>query len=422
MAGIDEIGRLVETVNSLRSNIGTKPRVKWYVSQTGGNDNYDGLSRTSPFLTIGAAVTAADDGDIIHIAEDTYDEAVSIPAGKNGLQVICEPGVYLINTTPGTVVAIASDVVYWEGGIIETNGQTGMEINGQWFVGEDIRVYNSNIGFDMNGANPLLINCRTNETAASGFDISEDSGFYIGCDCHGAAASRGFYLSHTNAHNNVLKYCSTVGCTAGGYETVVGADENLFDHCSQSILCAGPTDAGANNTWANHNQDSQIAAGNTLQEDLSGVYTRLGAPAGASVSADVAIIDGIVDNIILDTQIKVVQSGSEAILAAATEYLQIDSGTNGAEIIAVIIEGLIGHDWTYKLYVPAVDAEAASQAKSLRSTVVVAAADTDAGLLQPFGIAFNCYLTITNDGANDQIDQVTVVYRSRGTLTLTWNG
>lgn len=271
---IDEEGRIRQTLEAILSNIGTTPRHQWYVDHTSGNDNYDGLSRESAFSTIGAAVTAADDGDIIHIAEDTFDEAISIPAGKNGLRIICEPGVYLINTTPGTVVAIASDVVYWEGGIIETNGQTGMEVNGDWFTGKDIRVYNSAIGFDMNGAHPLMINCRTNECSAAGFDVSEDSGHYYFCDVHGAAASRGFYLSHTNAHNNIFKYCATLGCTAGGYETVAGADENIFDHCSQSSLCAGPTDAGANNSWPGFSEDSQITAGQSAAQDRADIHTQ----------------------------------------------------------------------------------------------------------------------------------------------------
>lgn len=276
MPGIDDIGRIREALDAIRSNIGTKPRQVWYVDATNGHANYDGLSRLSPFSTIGAAVNAASAGDVIHIAEDTYDEAVSIPAGLTGLQVICEPGVYLTNTTPGTVVAIAASCVYWKGGIIEQNGQTGMEINHDWFVGEDIRVYNCSIGFDLNNDHPLLINCRTNECSSAGFDIAEDSGYYINCACHGAAASRGFYLSHTNAHNNVFVNCATLGCTAAGYECVAGADENLFDHCTQSSLCAGPTDAGANNTWASHAEDSQITAGNTLQDDLGELDTQQG--------------------------------------------------------------------------------------------------------------------------------------------------
>jgi hypothetical protein len=267
MAGIDDIGRIKEILNGIRSNVGTKPGRVFYVNAATGTTVYDGLSRDHPVLTINTAIGLAGHGDVIHVARGTYDEAVSIPAGKNGLQIICEPGVYIVNTTPGTVVAIASDVVYWEGGIIETNGQIGMAINGNWFHGKDIRAYNCTVGFDMNSPHPLLENCRTNETSVAGFDISHNEGYFIDCACHGSPASRGFYLSHTNAHNNVFKRCTTVACTAAGYECVAGADENIFDHCTQSSLCAGPTNAGANNTFASHSQNSLILAGYSLQQD-----------------------------------------------------------------------------------------------------------------------------------------------------------
>lgn len=252
MAGIDDVTRITEILDAIMANVGTKPRTTYYVDSSNGNDNYDGLSRERPFHSINAAILASTHGDTIHIARDTYDEAVDVVAGHIGLHIICEPGVYIVNTTPGTAVQINSAAVYWQGGIIEQNGQVGMQVNDQWFIGKDIRVYNCTIGFDMNSEFPVLINCRTNECSASGFDIAEDSGHYIDCACQGAAASRGFYLSHTNAHNNIILRGATLGCTAAGYECVAGADENLFARCSQSSLCAGPTNAGANNTWTGH--------------------------------------------------------------------------------------------------------------------------------------------------------------------------
>ena len=117
---------------------------------------------------------------------------------------------------------------------------------------------------------------------------------------------------------------------------------------------------------------------------------------------------------------RTIQSGVKAIDAAATKYMHIDSTTNGAEILSIVIEGVIGHDWTLDVYVPAADGETATQAKSKRDTITYAAADTEGGLLGPFSIPFDCYLDFTNDGANDQIDQVTITYRSRVALTLTW--
>ena len=146
----------------------------------------------------------------------------------------------------------------------------------------------------------------------------------------------------------------------------------------------------------------------------------VGAMTSIAQGLDLATVDGIVDNILLDTQIRTTQSGIKAIDAAATKYLSIDSGTNGAEILSIAIEGLIGHDWTVDVYIPAADAEAASQAKSLRDSITYAAADTAGGLLGPLAIPFNAYLDFTNDGINDQVDEVTITYRSRGVLTLAW--
>jgi len=125
-------------------------------------------------------------------------------------------------------------------------------------------------------------------------------------------------------------------------------------------------------------------------------------------------------DIFLDTQIRVIQSGAQAIVGAATEWLRIDSDTNGAEIISIAIAGINQHAWTLDVYVPTADAVAAPAADDKRDTIAYLVGDTEGGLLKPFGIPFNCYLQFTNDGGDDQIDQVTVTYRSRGVLTLTW--
>ena len=120
------------------------------------------------------------------------------------------------------------------------------------------------------------------------------------------------------------------------------------------------------------------------------------------------------------SRIRTIQSGAQAILAAATEWLHIDSGVNGAEILSIAIAGINGHDWTLDTYVPSADAVAAPAADDKRDTIAYLAADTEGGLLKPFSIPFNCFLQFTNDGANDQIDQVTIVYRSADVLTLAW--
>jgi hypothetical protein len=334
MPGIDDIGRIREVLDGIRSNIGTQPGMVRYVS-TNGNDNYDGFSREYPFHSINAAILASSHGDVIHIGRGTYDEAIDVVAGHIGLKIICEPGVYLVNTTPGTVVQINSACVYWEGGIIETNGQIAMQVNDQWFTGKNIRVYNSSVGFDMNSDHPLLIDCFTNETSTAGFNITEDSGIYLRCGCHGAAASRGFYLSHTNAEHNIFKHCTTLGCTAAGYECVAGADENIFTDCSQSSLCAGPIDAGANNTWANHKEGSQITAANSLQDDLGHLNTRQGRilcslDFWSAPQEEVAVINVAGDKSLPDVTVAGLPAGATIVRAIAMFKFRMVENTNVA--------------------------------------------------------------------------------------------
>ena len=139
-----------------------------------------------------------------------------------------------------------------------------------------------------------------------------------------------------------------------------------------------------------------------------------------TLDANIATMDAIADNIILDTQIRTIQSGTKVINAGITKYLSIDSGTNGAEILSIVVQGVNGHDWTIDVYVPTDDAVGAPAAADKRDAIAYLAADTEGGLLSGLGIPFNAFLDVTNDGANDQIDEVTITYRSRDVLTLAW--
>lgn len=246
--------------------------ITWYVNAaTGGL--VGGRSRSEPFDSWNTVLNFTGSGDRIVVAEGTYDEPVTIPAAMDGLEIICEPGVILTNSTPGTVVSIAADNVAIKGyPLITQAGQIGLAVSGDDFYGE-VRIVGCTTSFDMNGARPRLRLCQSIAHTVTGFDISEPYGEYDRCNAFGTAATRGFYLSHTNAHANLLKKCSTLNCSAGGYECVAGADENVFDDCSQSELCGGPIDAGANNSWINHKEESQIAVANTLQQDLADIHT-----------------------------------------------------------------------------------------------------------------------------------------------------
>jgi hypothetical protein len=132
-------------------------------------------------------------------------------------------------------------------------------------------------------------------------------------------------------------------------------------------------------------------------------------------------LDTDLDTIIASTQIRRVASGIKAINSAATKYLSIDSGTNGAEIIGIAIKGVVSADWTLDVYVPTADAVAAPAAGDKRDTNAYVNTDAEGGMLSGFAIPYNCFLDFTNDSAGaDNIDDVVILYRSSAVLTLAW--
>lgn len=124
---------------------------------------------------------------------------------------------------------------------------------------------------------------------------------------------------------------------------------------------------------------------------------------------------------ILKAQIRNIASGSKTLGTGVTKYLKIDSGIHGAEIIAMLIKGVVGADWTLDFYIPSADAVNAPAAGDKRATVPYVNTDTEGGLIKPFGIRYNCFLDFTNDsGGDDDIDDVVIVYRSADVLSLSW--
>lgn len=274
MTGTDEIGRLVHLV-AQSYYVTKKNRATFYIDGTNGADTNPGTSPDDAVATFNQAVSLAGAGDLFRVAQATYDEAVSVPAGLAGLEVICERGVIFSNTTPGTVISLAAPHMRWTGGYITQAGQIGMAITGEHFHGIDIEIDGNTIGFDINADHWILEWCRSVNHTTTGFDIAGADGLAERCRAQGTAATRGFYLSTTDAEDNILDHCVTQNCSGGGYECVAGADNNVFNHCSQSELCGGPVDAGANNTWI-WEEESQIAVANSIQQDMADIHTLVG--------------------------------------------------------------------------------------------------------------------------------------------------
>jgi len=122
-----------------------------------------------------------------------------------------------------------------------------------------------------------------------------------------------------------------------------------------------------------------------------------------------------------DTGIRVISGGSKTFATGTTKNFSFDSATNGAEIISIIVKGIIGAAWTLDVYVPTADAVASPAAGDKRDTITYLSTDTEGGLLQGFGIIYNGFLNFTNNGAGNQtITDVVIVFRSRAVLSVAW--
>jgi len=146
-----------------------------------------------------------------------------------------------------------------------------------------------------------------------------------------------------------------------------------------------------------------------IQSDVKSIISDL-----ADIASDLIITQ-------TDAQIRTISGGSKTLATGTTKYFSFDSATNGAEIISIIVKGIIGAAWTLDIYVPTDDAVAAPAAGDKRDTIVYLSTDTEGGLLQGFGIIFNGFLNFTNNGAGNQtITDIVMVYRSRAAISVAW--
>jgi len=125
---------------------------------------------------------------------------------------------------------------------------------------------------------------------------------------------------------------------------------------------------------------------------------------------------------LVTTEIRTIASGSKSADAGDSKHLEIDSGTNGAEILSIIANGnWSSNKWVVGLYIPRADGFLSPDAADKKDELDWAL-NSEAGLI-PGIIAFpyNMFLKFNNTGAvSATINDVVVMYRSKGALSLTW--
>lgn len=245
----------------------------WVAPAPDGDDDNDGKTPETPFLTIGHTIATAAAGDRIYVKAGTYAED-GRDLSKDGLELVCEQGTVLTNSTPGTVLTVSGDHCRVVGAILFQLNQIGINITGSFASIEDCLAFICGVGFDVNGAETHFNNCRSILHSVTGFDIAGSYGIYDKCVAMAAAAVRGFYLSSNTADHNGFHDCHTLGNTIAGWQVADGAQNNLFTKCSMGAGDGVRVPGDATNTWDDFSDGSKIVAGQSRDQDLKDIYDK----------------------------------------------------------------------------------------------------------------------------------------------------
>ena len=247
----------------------------WYVD--GGVAASDiGTSPDSAFKTIGEAISAASAGDRITVKAGTYDEN-GLDLNLTGLELHGEIGALIVNTNPGTCLTVSGNSCLVKGIKVIQAGQVGFAITGAGCFLDHCISEDNTIAFDINGVGTILQYCQDNDATVTGYDISNEHNMLYLCKSIAAGgASRGFYLSHTNAHENMFYQCLSIGNGTAGYECVAGADYNAFAYCTSGGDDGARLDMGARNTWPQFFYEDEIHVVQTFAGASSWLLLRFG--------------------------------------------------------------------------------------------------------------------------------------------------
>ena len=396
----------------------------FYFVGKGGNDANDGKSWTKRRLTVASGYGLCSAGDTLIIGAGIFTEDINFNTdgvwsigrgqGDDGTEIYgtstmtCRSNrfenIFFFDNT-GTVVKVGNDAS------ANYNEFPNCRIGG---AGSAIPLH-IDAGVAGGGSFNIFDTCNIYEGSQAAILI--DGGAAIGnifrtCRVRPqtGVASHGIHINHASALRNTFIDCDVVGggSTGTGIYFQAGT-HNIAFKCHVDDITT-PYNIAANNYIVGCHEGSLIATNNTIQDDFKVIYD------------DVVTVDGIVDNILLDTQLKFAVSGSKTIATGVEKYLDIDSGTDGAEIISITLKGVVSADWTVELHIPTDDGVASPAAGDKRAEETYVNADTVGGQLKNIGaIRYNMFLDITNDSAgDDDIDEVIIAYRSRGTITATW--
>jgi len=230
----------------------------WFVDGTGGSDSNAGDLPHAAFATIGA-ITSAAAGDAIIVKTGTYDEN-GLDLNDDGLELLCEIGTLIMDTTTGTQTLLVSGNYCRVSGLhIEQSGQIGIKATGTHCQLEKMQVQDATVAYDIDGALTQMAECHDINATTTGFDIGAEELHMHHCSSIGSGgAPRGFYLSNSAAKECIIHDCISLGNGTAGYEVVAGATSNTFKNCSSGSGDGNRVDPTDANVWTNYEFDDKV--------------------------------------------------------------------------------------------------------------------------------------------------------------------
>ena len=256
LEAISEVLATIPTVTATRHDIKYTGDI-WYVSKS-GNDANDGYTPTTAFLTLGFAISAAAAGDRIVMKAGSYDEA-GVDMNLAGLELHCEAGVFLVDTTPGTCLVVSADAcVVLDAHFVQAGG-VGLQITGKGAIVRNCIAVACTIGFDINQHSTQMFDCISGAHTVTGFDIAAQNTIMRNCHAAGSGATRGFYISNAAVIRSLFDQCTSAGNTTAGFEVITAAIGNVFQYCTSGAGDGIKLDPSHGNIWANYSYDSELA-------------------------------------------------------------------------------------------------------------------------------------------------------------------
>jgi hypothetical protein len=264
-----------------------KGHTVYYLDAVGGNDANAGTTPATAKQTLAGVMAVIGVGDILYIAQGTYD-ANPNTINCQKCEIFMEAGVEFVNTA-GTGNALE---IVGNQNVIHANFAVAGAPIGYWAIGLggpqnklfDMITQGGTIGYSVDGDRNELYNCKTefleDVSGAIGFRISQMDHKLERCiaRCQADGFTNtdhiGFQLSTGAGPNmrNMLLDCHTMWAGGKSFEVQSGAQYNSIVRCSRMASDGAVDDQGTGTSWSEFSKTSQIATGNSIEQDRKDIY------------------------------------------------------------------------------------------------------------------------------------------------------